>query len=338
MKFKFSTHQPLITLLFSIVLFSCGSDPLDIDVSDVKLDLKVNRFEKDLFDYKIGITPDDVKILNTKYGLFFQNYTEGVINIGSVQNPTTNLQLNAFINDSYVKEVKADVDKLYTDFSSYQTDLEDAFKHYKHYFPKKHIPKIITFISGFNFAITTDSKTYLGIGLDMFLGSNYEAYKQLGLPKYKTSFMNKEDLVTGAMLGWISTQFELKENNANLLTEMIHQGKILYLMDALMPNAPPKLNYTPKQIEWCKNNEQQIWFYFIDNNLLYTKETSIIIKYMGESPFIQGFPEGSPGRVGHWVGLQIVRAYMQKNPTITIEQLMNEKDAQKILNDSKYKP
>ncbi len=76
----------------------------------------------------------------------------------------------------------------------------------------------------------------------------------------------------------------------------------------------------------------------IDNNLLYVKETPEIMKYMGESPFIQGFPEGSPGRVGHWVGWQIVKAYMEKNPSLTLTELMNEKDAQKILNDSKYKP
>ncbi|MFB0926406.1 MAG: hypothetical protein QMB65_14170, partial [Vicingaceae bacterium] len=109
----------------------------------------------------------------------------------------------------------------------------------------------------------------------MFLGKDYAAYKQLGLPQYKTAFMSKEGLVAGAMLGWISTEFEMKEKNADLLTEMIHQGKTLYLLDALMPKASNtlKISYNNEQLKWCKNNEEPVWFYFIDNDLLYTKES-----------------------------------------------------------------
>ncbi|PCI96452.1 MAG: hypothetical protein COB15_10235, partial [Flavobacteriales bacterium] len=339
MKSYFSTLKPLITLVLFSILLSCGNNPLDVDVSNVKIDLKVKRFDQDLFSYPQGITAESVSELNTKYNLFFQDFTQSVINIGSPQNPNLYFQLNDFSNDSYINEVKVDADKIYTDFSPYQSELENAFKHYIYYFPKKKTPEIITYVSGFNYAITTD-ENYLGIGLDMFLGSNYPAYAQLGLPQYKTAFMSKEGLVAGAMLGWISTEFELKEKNADLLTEMIHQGKTLYLLDALMPKAPNsiKISYNEAQLNWCDNNEEPVWFYFIDNNLLYTKETSEIIKYMGESPFIQGFPDGSPGRIGHWLGWQIVKAYMEKNPTITIEKLMLNDNAQQILNASKYKP
>lgn len=339
MKTYFSTYKHLITLVLSIVLFSCGNNPLEIDVSSVNLNLKVKRFDQDLFNIKTDITSKEIETLHKKYGLFFQDFTQSIVNIGPYNNPEIQYHLNAFKNDSYINELRTDVNLIYADFSPYQLELEDAFKHYKHYFPKKEIPEIITYISGFNYAIVTD-KNYLGIGLDMFLGSNHSAYPKLGLPKYKTDFMNKESLVAGAMLGWISTEFELKENNADLLTEMIHQGKLLYILDALTPNAPNtnKISYSKEQLIWCDQNKEPVWFYLIDNNLLYSKETKEIIKYMGEAPFIQGFPEGSPGRIGHWIGWQIVTAYMQKNPTISIEELANENDAQKILNKSKYKP
>ena len=339
MKTYFSTSNPIIIIVLCTILLSCGNNPLDIDVSDVKIDLTVKRFDQDLFKFTSDITPKDVQELQTKYGVFFHDFAESVINIGPIENPNINYQLNSFAKDSYINEIKIDVSKNYSDFSPYQNELENAFKHYKHYFPKKNIPIVITYISGFNYAITTD-ESYLGIGLDMFLGSNYDAYTQLGLPQYKTAFMSKDDLVIGAMLGWISTEFELKEKNANLLAEMIHQGKIIYLLDALMPTIPNtiKMSYNENQLKWCDNNEEQVWFYFIDNDLLFTKEPTEIIKYMGEAPFIQGFPEGSPGRIGHWVGWQIVKAYMEKNPTVSIEKLMLNDNAQQILNESKYKP
>ena len=339
MESYFSTFKALITLVLFTSVISCGNDPLDVDVSKVKVDLKVNRFDQDLFKHTASITPNDVTELHQQYGFFFQDFTESVINIGSVKNPNINEQLNAFVNDSYIQEIKKDVTNAYPDFTSYHTQLEDAFTYYKYYFPKQTTPTVITYISGFNYAIVTDDE-YLGIGLDMFLGNKYDAYKQLGLPQYKSAFMNKESLVASAMLGWVSTEFEMKEKNADLLTEMIHQGKTIYLLDALMPTAPHtvKISYTESQLAWCNGNEEQVWFYFIDNDLLYTKETTEIIKYMGEAPFIQGFPEGSPGRIGHWIGWQIVKAYMKNNPTITVEELMNHNDAQRLLNESKYKP
>jgi len=339
MKPYFSTLKHLITLMLCFIILSCGNNPLDVDLSAVNIDLKIKRFDQDLFQYKSGITQKNVEELNDKYGLFFQDFTESVINIGSVKNPNINYQLNSFATDSYIKEIKTDADNLYANFSPYQTEIQNAFKHYNYYFPKKPIPEIVTYISGFNYAIVTDD-SYLGIGLDMFLGSNYDAYSQLGLPQYKTAFMSKEGLVAGAMLGWISTEFDLQEKNADLLTEMIHQGKIIYLLDALMPKASNtvKISYKETQLRWCNANEEAVWFYFIDNNLLYSKETTEIIKYMGEAPFIQGFPEGSPGRIGHWVGWQIVKAYMEKNPTVTVEKLMLNSNAQQILNESKYKP
>lgn len=339
MKLNFSTLTSLITLVICFTLFSCGSNPLDIDVSDVKIDLKVKRFDQDLFISTTDLTPEQFKILNDNYPDFFQDFTTNIINIGNIASTEAQYHLNAFTKDQYIKEIKAKSDSLFSDFSSYETQLVDAFKHYKHYFPKKNTPNIVTYISGYNYAIVTDDN-YLGIGLDMFLGSKHDAYKRLGLPLYKTDFMGKENLVAGAMLGWVSTEFEQPESNANLLTEMVHQGKILYLLDALIPKMakPLKISYTTEQFNWCKANETQIWFYIIDNELLYSKKTADVIKFMGESPFIQGFPEGSPGRVGHYVGWQIVSAYMEQNPDITVAQLMQETNAQKILNKSKYKP
>ena len=339
MKFNFSTLKSLITSVILLIFLSCGNNPLDIDVSDVKIDLKINRFDQDLFKLKQPFNDQNLKKISNSYGDFFNSFTNNIINIGNIQSEEAQYHLNAFINDTYIKEIKTKSDQLFGDFSTYQIELENAFKHYKYYFPKKSIPKIITYISGYNYAIVTGDD-YLGIGLDMFLGAKHDAYQKLGLPQYKTDFMSKEYMIAGAILGWVTTEFEQPETSANLLSEMVHQGKILYLMDALMPKTPGniKINYTTEQLNWCNANETQIWFYIIDNDLLYSKETASIIKFMGESPFIQGFPEGSPGRVGHYVGWQIVKAYMEKNPNTTIQELMQEKDAQRILTKSKYKP
>jgi len=335
---NFSTVKYLLLLVVIIGFYSCENNPLDIDVSEVQVDLKTKRFDQQLFGYE-KITDKEIAQLKLEYDPFYSAFVENIISVGSVNNPSIYYYLTSFINDKNIDLVQQRSDSIYKNFKPYQDQLEKSFKFYHHYFPQKQIPDIITYNSGFNYAIVTDS-SYLGIGLEMFLGEDYPAYKQLGLPQYKIRTMNKEHLVSSAMLGWVSTEFELEEERADLLTEMIHQGKLLYLLDALLPLEEDeiKMNYTKDQLIWCDRNEKQVWFYFIDNDLLYSKETKEIIKFMGESPFIQGFPEGSPGRIGHWIGWQIVKAYMKKNKEVTLLELTQEKNAQKILELSKYKP
>ena len=328
-----------VAIFFVFSLFSCSENPLDIDVSHVELELEVKAFEKDLFQKKEKITNEEIDALAQKYQPFFDDFTNQIINIGDARRGDFNFQLNAFRTDPGIRDVYADVQKQFPDFSPYQNELIAAFKHYKFYFPNEKVPTIITYVSGFNYAIAT-GKDYLGIGLDMFLGADYKAYAQLGLPQYKSVLMTKEYLVSSVLLGWVSTEFEMPIAQPNLLEEMIHQGKLIYMLDALIPKEKDakKINYSQEQYDWCENNKKEIWFYFMDNELLYTKENSQIIKFMGESPFTQGFPEGSPGRIGHYLGWQIVKAYIKKNPEVTIPELMQEEDFQKILTKSKYKP
>lgn len=337
-KVNFSTHHYLILIILSLFVFGCGTDHPKVDTSAIQLDLKVKRFEQQLFAYP-KINDAEVLEMKQSYNPFFKHFIENIVNISSVDDPSVYYSLNGFKDDPYVNEVYQNVEENFKDFSSYQNQLQESFKLYKYYFTEKEVPEIITFVSGFNYAIVTDS-SYLGIGLDMFLGSDYKAYTQLGLPQYKIANMTKQHLVSSSLLGWISTEFELNQSNADLLTEMVHQGKLLYILDMLTPYEEEyvKLGYAKEQLAWCNKNEKQIWFYFVDNELFYSKETKEIIKYMGEAPFVQGFPEGSPGKVGQWVGLQIVRAFMENNPKVTLQDLVNETDAQLILNRSKYKP
>ena len=85
-------------------------------------------------------------------------------------------------------------------------------------------------------------------------------------------------------------------------------------------------------------NEGKIWAHFIEKSLLYETNHFKIIKYTGERPNIPEIGKQCPGRIATWVGWQIVRKYMAENPNVTLQQLMQETDAQKIFTQSRYKP
>ena len=122
--------------------------------------------------------------------------------------------------------------------------------------------------------------------------------------------------------------------------EMIRNGKILYIQDALQPSTSDsiKIAYPQKKLDWCYDNEANIWAYFIKNNLLYSSNFKITNKFLREGPFTSGFSDKSPARIGSWIGWQIIRSFMENNPDISIQKMLDISDSQKILSKSKYKP
>ena len=57
--------------------------------------------------------------------------------------------------------------------------------------------------------------------------------------------------------------------------EIIYQGKKKYLLDIFLPFITDKLKsaYTDKKLAWAETNEEQVWRYFIEKDLLYSSDS-----------------------------------------------------------------
>ncbi len=324
-----------------LVFFSCSRNKFDIDVSHIKVELKISRFERDFFAANHENLNEFHKKLYEKYGVFYQRYVENMTGIGLVNDPAISYSLQTFLSDKYIKEIYDDTEKKFSGDLNVEYALTDAFKHCKYYFPEMIIPEIITFISGFNYAIAvTDS--VLGIGLDMYLGNDYKNYAKSGFPLYKITLMNREYIISDAMKSWLMTEFFSDENKhpKDVLGTMIMHGKIMYLLDAVLPNEPDsiQIGYSRDQLEFCEKNEFNIWAHLVDKQLLYSSENQTIAQFFNDAPFTSGLPKESAPKIGIWVGWQIVKSYMENNSEFTLTDLMKKENAQEILTLSKYKP
>ena len=147
-------------------------------------------------------------------------------------------------------------------------------------------------------------------------------------------------LVPAAVLGWFNTEHPKELEGKEFLNQMIHQGKSMCYASMMLPETPDSvlLAFSPSELKWCEDNEEQIWSLFIEKKMLFSTDPSHYIKFLGEAPKASGFPEEAPDRIGVWVGWQIVKKYMKKNPDLSLLELIAEKDALKILEQSGYKP
>lgn len=316
------------------------------DVSQINLKISVERFDRELNSLNPSNLTEKTAELRQKYTWFYDDYMAQMLGVGTPSSGPSYLNTLATVlqNPDYI-ELSSSVKKAYPDFTPHQQKLEDAFKHVRYYYPKQKIPRLITFVSGF--AVQTPiGNDYIGIGLDMFLGSHgnrfYPALRQ-SIPHYIARRFTPENISPRVIEAFAREEmFPEDDKDRNLLSKMIYNGKILYLMDSFLPEAPDtlKIGYTKQQLEWCQENEGGIWAYFLENELLYESDYMKIQKYLAEAPFTPGLGENSDSapKLGVWTGWQIVRKYMDHNPKLTLQELMLEKDAQKILTGSKYKP
>lgn len=335
----YSALKVISILLLISSCKSCTNNPLKVDVSEIPFELKLKRLDTALFDKDPDSLLTEIPELRKTFGAFFDVYCRSIINIRSVDDTALSVALKSFVTDPDMHAIYADTKKQYTDITFLNKELTAAFKHYKYHFPDSAPPVVVVNFSGLNYAVfTTDS--VLAIGLEMFLGAESVYYQMLGLPQYMVRNMNRESLSISAVKGWAYNKFDNAVENKTLLDNMVFNGKILYLLDAMFPEMHDslKISYKSEQLDWCKANEPSIWAHLLENKLLYTTDHNVLNKYLNEGPFTPGLPRESPGRIGEFTGWMIVKKYMQENPTITVKQLMAEKDAQKILAASKYKP
>ncbi|MGE9516322.1 MAG: gliding motility lipoprotein GldB [Solitalea-like symbiont of Tyrophagus putrescentiae] len=325
--------------ILTISLFACKrKHKLDIDTSNINVDITIYRFEKDLLSVDTNSIEASLSILKKKYDKFYDIFFNNIIVDRSKDTLHKNTVLKFITNSDFIN-LNNDVLKEYPDVKNLKQNLVEAFKHYKYYFPEKKLPTVVTFISGFENAIV-NIDNILAIGLDMFLGKDYKTYLHVGFPKYIINRLSKEYIVPIAMQGFGKQEFSINDTDKSFINQMLYEGKILYFVDAMLPHLPDdlKLGYTKSQLNWALQYEPEIWTNFIDEDVLYTSDQRKYNKYIEEAPFSSGFYSDSAPRLASFTGLQIVRSYMANNPDITLPQLMEEQNPIKILNASKYKP
>lgn len=338
MKNRITAVLLIVTLL---PLASCRKNHYRVRTASIKVSIEPERLEKDLFTLDPGKVAEAVPSLKEKYGTFLQLFSY-VINTGSINDPAFSDFLTRFCTDRQNNEVYEYVMKVFPDLNPVRESLERAFRHYRYYFPDRYIPQFYTCITGFNNSIITGDSV-LAVSLDRYLGADCRYYPELGIYKYMSDRMTPDYILPDCMYGWAASEWTLdsaRYESDNLITEMIHDGKLKYFEKCMLPDTPDELifGFTTAQMKFCRNNEFRMWQYLIEHNMLYSTDQFMIRKLTGEAPFTSYFTSDSPGRAAVWVGFRIVESYMIKNPGVKLGHLMNEADIQKILTGARYNP
>lgn len=324
--------RTVIIVISFLLLGSCEQpscrDGFSIDKSEVTV--AVQRLEEELFSLQ---SQGEVA------GFLRENLAFTQLFLHGDQYPSDEVlaeKLQGLVEDPYIDTLYQEAAAEYADFDPVRRDIEDIFGRLKTLYPFVKTPRVQTAVTGlYNDLFISDS--LIVIGLDFFIGEQ-ATYKPRDIPEYILNRYDKQHL-PAVIAKFMAGSFIASGDKSTLLSEMIDFGKTYFLASRLLPCTPDSvlMGYTPKDMLLITENEAIIWANFVENEILY--ETSHITKrkFLGERPNVHEINKDCPGRIGAWVGWQIVESYMKKN-NVEIKELLEETNNEKIFSQSGYKP
>jgi gliding motility-associated lipoprotein GldB len=338
-KSSFTFHLDMknlpVVCLFAMVLFSACSKQTDCKLSDeilqVSVALEIERLDKKLFE-----TDDLNEILwiLEEYPEFTEQYLQENLYDNREELAKELLMVH---QDTAMQELYHEVSTHFPDLSDVAQELTNAFKYVRYHFPDFKVPKVYTMVSGFNSDLFI-SDDIIVIGLDYFLPEDHR-FQPGDLPRYIAKRYQREYIVPTILVALSQRYNATDPQDKTLLAEMIYYGKAYHFVKTMMPCTSDEyiIGYTEKEIADSYANEEFIWSHFIENQLLFETNAFVIRKYTGEAPFTDEISMDAPGRLGRWIGWNIVDDY-RFNHSLSINELMEEKDADKIFRQSGYRP
>ena len=314
----------LITLFYIFLFIQCKkNNNKEEEINSIPINISFERFDEKFYN------TDSFKLNDLKkryFYLFPDKFDDSVW----VNRRKDSLQLI----------LKKAIEKKFKNFAFIENDVNLLFKHIKYYFPKIKIPKIVTLINNVDYQskiIFLD--TLVLISLDTYLGKNHEIYN--GIPNYIKYDMDMSFLSSHIADKFLNSKINYPKERT-FLAQIIYYGKKLYLKEKLLPhkNDTITIGYSKQDLTWAQKNELYIWKYFIEKELLYNTDSKLIRRFLDPSPFSKFYLEidnQSPGRIGRWIGWQIVRSFIKKNPEVKIEDLIF-KPSEELFIKSGYKP
>lgn len=324
MLFKFFNNFNIKILIVFIVVSACKSENgLENEISKINTNIEIERFDKLFAEVNAEKLPD----LKQAYPFMFSNKIKDSFWLAKK-------------NDSLQQVLFKEVDDTFSSIKDTEAEIESLFNHLKYYFPEFNPPRVITTTNDVDYrnrVVVTD--TIVVVSLDTYLGSDHEFYG--GIQKFIRANFNKNQIVVD-LASQYAQKYVYQSAHRTFLDEMIYFGKILYFKDKVIPfkTEAQRIGYNQEELNWAIANESYIWRYFVERELLFSTDKKLSSRFIVDAPFSKFYLEeidtDSPGKVGQFIGWQIVKAYMNQNNVSLKEMLITSPE--EIYNNTKFKP
>lgn len=294
--------------------------------------VQLHRFDKLLFDTPSAQLPARLNAAREEYNTELLNFHP--------EDPQFVEMVQGFVQDPTMREIYRLTDSVFGDMHEEAQQLGEALALARQAIPTLRYDKFYTFISGtFDYGMRIGCNSHeLIVSIDQYVLPYTEKYGYFGTPKYLVMQSRRDYLVADCMTAIARQHIVMPEGEMTLLDYTVAEGKAIYFAQQTLPDVSDSIlmRYTGPQMKWMKENEENVWHFFMQNKLLYENDYMRFHNFVDDAPQTNAF-EGSSPRTTDYIGWHIVSGYV-KRTGCTMEQLFAEADSQKILSQSNYRP
>jgi hypothetical protein len=167
--------------------------------------------------------------LNTRYPEQTRMLIEDVLNIGAVNDPSINIKFLHFYQDSVLQTIIGDVERIYSDMTDVDEELQRAFKELQQLLPDMKIPIVYAQIGALTQSIIVGD-SLLGISLDKYLGTDYPLYAQY-YPENQRNQMTRQMIVPDCLGFYVLSLYPMQESDTTAEARHRHMGKIQWVVN-----------------------------------------------------------------------------------------------------------
>lgn len=325
----------LLSLIFVSLFASCGSETPKVEKKEASETtralekLSINNFEEDFKKIDLNNFEEELKSLESKYSLFFAS-----------NRPLSEWEIRA--KNEKLSDLSDSLVDLFNNKYEWKEDLNKASVNYQKEFINDVMPEVYLWNSAFEMNEGVwGYNNQLILAMEQYLGEGHPFYDQL--PRYIAFQRNPKFISRDLIKNFAESKSLTDSEDFTFLNQMLKAGKAYYFTEKMLDGISDGdlLKYNEEKLQWIEENESEVWKYFVNQELLFSTERKVGERFLAEAPFSkfnQDFDNKTPGRVGEWIGLQIIRSLAKKNPEMSLETIMGITDAQSILTLSKYKP
>ena len=308
-------------------------------------EMSIARFDSALLSLDIEKEPAEETIIRLydEFPDFMQVYCEQILGIDAEDTAFLVEALPKYLSDTIYGFVATNekVKQTFGDINDIKKEMGMAFARLRYLYPEMEMPEITFFVSGFNASLFFwgEMPMRMAVGVDMYLGTDWEYYNRV-VWNYQKQTMRKECIPGDVVSAYLFRTIPFTSEKSRLLENMIYRGKVMYLLSLLLPDEPRYeiMGYTKEQWNWAEKNEKAVWQMMVEKRDIWKTESPVLTSYLNDGPFTTEISQEAPPRLGTYIGWKIAESYMKKNESVSMQELMAEGDAQKILEESWYKP
>ena len=323
----------VFTSMILIAIFVQCQPSRIIDLSEVDAKVNIHRFDEAFFALDTSnFSQDFAKLQESEFSLFFE---------GNNAEPFWRNQRTL----DYMVRLHSEVKLKYPNTKTLEREIHELYRHYRYFYrDTDETIEVFTYISGLDFdfpIIYVDSISTAFVALDLFLGEDHPAYARKS--DYLNFHHNPEQIVVKLAKQMLLTHTRKDASDMSLINDMVYHGKMLYALLQLLPHADEQLllNYTSNHLLFCRENERTVWRFFIEQDILFDQRAESKRRFIDPAPFSKFYMEFdnlTPGQIGQWMGLQIVKSYMRRHQGKELSELLHDRDHRTIFAESGYKP